>query len=151
MTALSTGFSEAAKYVDERSLEGWKRLKKSEAVGFGSMVFDELIDVWDECSQDNWDGQRAASVPWDAYNYTKRFLEALPLGTPVPSVGAEADGDLTLEWYRNPRQLLSVSISADGELHYAATIGRNRHGGTIVFLDEVPETILKLIRSACAE
>lgn len=151
MTALSTGVSDAAMYVDERSLERWKRLKESESVGVGSLVFDELIDVWEECREANWDGHHAIPVPWSAYNYTKRLLEALPLEIPVPSVGVEADGDLTLEWYRNPRQLLSVSISADGELHYAATIGRNRHSGTIVFLDEVPDTILKLIRSACAE
>ena len=52
-----------------------------------------------------------------------RLIEALPHGFPSPTVTAEPDGYLNLEWYRNPRRLLSVSISPQSSLYWAALIG----------------------------
>ncbi|MBI1902176.1 MAG: hypothetical protein HYS13_13835 [Planctomycetia bacterium] len=74
------------------------------------------------------------------------LTEALPLGFPAPSIGAEPDGDLTLEWHCSPRRTLSVSVSPEGDLDYAGLFGPNRTYGTEVFYGEVPETILRLIR-----
>ena len=43
-------------------------------------------------------------------------LEVLPDGLPMPSPGAEPDGQLTLEWHKSAYQTLSVSVTADGDL-----------------------------------
>jgi len=48
------------------------------------------------------------------------------------------------------RRTLSVSVSPEGELHDAALIGPNRAFGTETFFDEVPVTIVDLIRRVCA-
>ena len=56
-----------------------------------------------ECSGNNWDGYRAAPITEQTYLQACAFLDALPLGTPAPSVGAEPDGHLTLEWHRSAR------------------------------------------------
>ena len=71
---------------------------------------------------------------------------ALPLGTGAPTVGAEPDGEIALEWYFSPRYVLSVSVSATRELHYAASLGMRKAYGTELFGSSVPKIILELIR-----
>jgi hypothetical protein len=106
---------------------------------------EELATIAQECSSANWDGYGAAPVSEETFDQASAFLESLPLGTPAPSVGAEPDGHLTLEWYRSPRLTLSVSASPDGDLHYAALVGPAKAYGTEPFLGEVPQVILDLI------
>lgn len=143
----SSGASETAGFVAEQ-IQKWRRqLQDSYALGQqakGSLT--ELYQVFDECRQANWDGYGAAPVSARAFQLASEFLEALPLGTSAPSIGAEPDGHLTLEWHRSPRRTLSVSVSPDGELHYAALIGTSKHYGTEPFYGEVPKTIAELIQ-----
>ena len=65
----------------------------------------------------------------------------------MPTVGAESDGDITLEWYSSPEKVISVSISPDGDLNYASLLGTSsRRNGAEPFLGEVPSDLLNLIR-----
>ena len=109
-------------------------------------VFDDLYKRVEQCSAANWDGYGAMPVTRETFMQACNFMEALPLGTTAPSVGAEPDGNLTLEWYRSPRSTLSVSISPEGELHYAALLGHGKIYGTEPFWGEVPGIILDIIR-----
>lgn len=108
-------------------------------------TFDDLILIFEECREANWDGYQAEPVSEDTYQLAAQILKALPLGTSMPAISAEADGHLTMEWYRSPRRTLSVSISPQGELHYASLIGASKAYGTEPFIGEVPETIMNLI------
>jgi hypothetical protein len=108
-------------------------------------VFEELLKTFEECRQPNWDGYGAQSVREETYHLTHQFLTALPLGILVPSIGAEPDGHLTVEWYRSPERTLSVSISPDGELHYAALLGAERICGTETFRAKMPRVLSDLI------
>lgn len=140
------GSSEAAQFVAAAAKWACRRLQDSYALGVGGKgVFSELDSVANSCRVENWDGYGAAPVSADVYELVCQFLQALPLGIAAPSVGAEPDGQLTLEWYRSPRRLLSVSISSEGDLHYAALLGPNRAYGTEVFFGDIPRTILDLI------
>lgn len=145
--SLTRGFSEAARYVDDETQKQRRWLQRSNAFGIES---EELGDVWEQCRYPNWDGFGALAVCNGTLRDTYEFLEMLPLGTPSPSVGAEPDGSLTLEWHRSPRRTLSVSVSPTGELHFAALFGPNRTYGTEAFFGEVPDSILTLIRRVCA-
>lgn len=108
-------------------------------------VVDDLYKTVEQCSSANWDGYGATPVTRETFMQACIFLEALPLGTTAPSVGAEPDGHLTLEWYRSSRRILSVSISPEGELHYAALLGHRKIYGTEPFCGEVPGIILDII------
>jgi len=110
-----------------------------------SVVFDQLTVVAAECRAPGWDGYAAAPVTQETVSQANRFLEALPPGTPPPSVGAEPDGHLTFEWHRAPRRTPSVSVGPDGELHYAALVESSKAYGTEPFITEVPAPILQLI------
>lgn len=147
---LPRGFSDTARYIQEITQKGRRRLQESNVLGTLSQVGDELATVWEDCRQPNWDGYQARAVSQDALRNAYCFLESLPLGFPPPSIGAEPDGDLTMEWHHSARRTLSVSVTAAGELHFAALFGPNRVWGTEAFFGDVPDNILNLIRRVYA-
>ena len=105
-------------------------------------AYKELDAVYEECRNRRGAGQGAEPVQLQTRELARRFLEALPPESPLPSIGAEPDGHLTLEWYRATDWLLSVSVSAEGMLHWAALLGDEDPRGSCRFDGEVPETIL---------
>lgn len=144
-STLMRGFSDAARFVAETAKVNYDRLSES-ATFTKQPAYDELGEQWDECRTPNWDCHGALPVEQDTLRNTYLFIEALPLGTPLPSIGAEPDGHLTLEWYRQPRWALSVSVSPDGILYYAAFFGTDDVRGSESFFGEVPDILLGLIR-----
>lgn len=109
-------------------------------------AFEELWDVWDKCREANWDGYQALPVEQETYAAAYALIESLPLGFPRPSIGAEPDGQVTLEWYNSPQRSLSVSVDPDGLLHYAGLYGPNKRYGTLVFFSTAPGELIQLVR-----
>jgi hypothetical protein len=138
------GFSDEAKVVAEATHAERRRLSQTNAFS-KNPLFDELGTVWEECRHPNWDGYDALPVSQDTLRNAYVLVESLPLGFPPPSIGAEPDGELTLEWHRSARRTLSVSVTPCGELHFAALLGPNRVFGTEAFFGDIPEIILILI------
>jgi len=115
-------------------------------------MFQALAAQAEACKKPGWDGYGAEPVTLDAYRCAYRLVESLPSGIPMPEVGAEPDGDLTLEWYHSPSQVLSVSVSSTGEVNYAALLGESsRRTGSELIQDRVPADLLQLIYKVCAE
>jgi hypothetical protein len=144
--ALVKGFSEAAELVEKASRRQADHF--SESVTYSKQVtYDELWEVWQDCKEPNWDGYDALAVEQETFQNAYRLVESLPLGCPLPSsVGAEPDGHLALEWHRNSRWTLSVSISPEGTLHYAALLGAEDPRGSCPFFGDISDSLLSLIR-----
>ncbi len=143
----SRGNSETALFIDKEAQQGRRQLQESRVLGLrGKGAFDDLNHVYADCLEPNWDGYGAMPVSETTYRLAYQFLEALPLGTPLPSLGAEPDGHLTLEWHRSPRWTLSISVSPEGDLHYAALLGTRKAYGTEPFFGDTPRTIMDLIQ-----
>ena len=150
--AQTFGSSSAAEYVVKRVAEGWAQLRNSNSLGAGvEAAAEALRGVAEECSSTDWDGYGAAAIEQETIRQAERFLNALPLGMIAPSVGAESDGHITFEWYQSPRRIVSVSISPEGDLHYAALLGYSKTYGTEPFFGEIPSDVLKLARRVVAE
>jgi hypothetical protein len=113
-------------------------------------ALNELFSVAEECKNANWDGYGAAPVANETYLIAYRFVDALAPSIPRFTVGAESDGHLTLEWHSSVRRTLSVSVSPEGDLHYAALLGRRKQYGTEPFLGDVPKVISALIAEVTA-
>jgi hypothetical protein len=143
----TTGSSEAAHYIAQLATEGLNQfLQPRSRSQSRQAVLQEMASVQEECSQPGWDGHQAEPVALETYRHAYAFLEAYPPEMPLPTVGAEPDGHLTLEWHRNSRRTLSVSVSPSGELHYSALIGPSSAYGTEFFLGDVPPSLFDLIR-----
>jgi hypothetical protein len=115
-------------------------------LGDADAVSDELATVYEHCRLLNWDGFQAMPVEQETLRNAHVLLESLPLRVPSPSIGAEPDGHLTLEWHKSANRTLSVSVDAEGHFHYAALIGPNQRFGEQAFIGEAPNVILDLIR-----
>ncbi len=133
-------------FIRDRFNDCRSSLQESAALGVEHVIRGELADVWQECSVPNWDGYGAFSVTVESYWNALRFLRSLPLGIPAPSIGAEPDGQITLEWGSSRRRRLSISVDENGDLHYAALLGSGRTCGTEPFFEEAPDRLLDLIR-----
>ncbi|MCL4741158.1 MAG: hypothetical protein KJZ54_03055 [Phycisphaerales bacterium] len=141
----SGAVSPEAQYIRQESEEAWRAFRESVTFGLEDL-FADLWRLTNECARPGWDGYEAEPISPGSIDHAARLLRALPLGTPRPSVGAEPDGQVTLEWYSSPRRVLSVSVSPDGNLHYAALLGAVQQYGTEPFFGDLPAAILDLIR-----
>ncbi|QVL32225.1 hypothetical protein KIH39_25885 [Telmatocola sphagniphila] len=121
------------------------QLRTSSTLGHHE-VLDELWKVWDGCKQPNWDGFGAVPVTESSFVLAYELICSLPLAFPRPSIGAEPDGHLTMEWYKSPQRVVSVSVDPTGLLHYAGLFGSNKHYGSMPFFGTVPAYLIKLIR-----
>jgi hypothetical protein len=126
-------------------------LSRSYAIDARHQAVDVLMEIWRECQLDNWDGHQALPVSQEILRNAYWLIQALPLGFPAPSIGAEPDGEITLEWYRSRIRTISISVAATGVLHYAALFGSNQHFGTVAFYEQMPSEILDLIQRVIAK
>lgn len=143
----TTGSSMAASFTSKQTDEVETELRKSVSLRKTlHPAYEQLLNVFEDCRKPGWDGYDAEAVSLRTYQYAYEFLESLPSGIPMPTIGVEADGQLTFEWYRDPIWVLSVSVSPEGDLHYAALLGVNRLSGTKPFLGNTHQEILEIIR-----
>lgn len=144
-TILPRGNSPTAAYIDEIN-KGNQDYFSQSAVLSKRPAINELVATWEECKVSNWDGYGALPVEPETFNNAYAFIQALPLGFPLPSIGAEPDGQLELEWYRDPHWTISVSISPERILYYAALLGNSDPRGSEPFFGEIPKRLLQLIQ-----
>jgi hypothetical protein len=140
------GASEAANFVCSELRRG--RASLLETISFGEktkQTLDELFDLLHSGQNPGWDGYGALPISHESYRLAYQLIENLPLGTPMPSVSADPDGHVSLEWFHSPRRLLSISVSPERELHYAGLFGSSRIHGVEPCFPEMPMSILKLI------
>lgn len=107
----------------------------------------ELSSVFAECLEPDWDGYGADPVTPQTRLHAERFLGMLASDSPPPTIGAEPDGQITMEWGSQPGRRISVSISPEGDFHYAAILGSSSRHGTERQFEEVPETVVSWIRA----
>ena len=135
-----------AGFVDQEIKKIFEILQRSNALGFVAKgAFQQLDRIFEECSNIGWDGVDAKPISAETLQSAKTFLKSFPLGIESPDVGAEPDGAITLEWYRSPNRVISISINPGGCFYYAAIIGANRRHGMDFALFGVPEDLLALI------
>lgn len=150
MPLTISGYADETKagagFVAQEREKIFETLQMSNVLGFAAKgIFQQLDEVFEECSSDGWDGERAKSISGEVLRCTKTFLKSFPLGVEAPEVGAEPDGAITLEWYKSLDRVISISINPGGWLYFAAIIGIKKRNGMDFALFEVSEDLLELI------
>jgi hypothetical protein len=147
----SQGSSETAHFIASQAQKGRQQLQGSYTYGYRlKRIREELYALSKECAKPNWDAYGAEPVRSETYHLGYRFLDSLPVGVPLPEVGAEPDGHIRFEWYRSTHRTLSLSISPEGDLHYSALLGPNKAYGTEVFFGAIPQRVFDLIEGVYA-
>jgi hypothetical protein len=142
MATAPLGFSPTAQFLDTERRKALRRFRDS-ATFSKQAEYEQLGEVYDACRQLDWDGEGAEAIEQDTLRNAYMFIEALPDGYPLPTtISGEPDGHINLEWYRHRRRILSVSISPDGMLYWAALFGVEDPRGSCPFYGDIPETIL---------
>jgi len=111
-----------------------------------SRTLQALKEVLEECSHDNWDGYGAKAVDRKSLDKALQIVLSLPLEIPPPDVGVDPDGEISLEWYRNPRRIFSISVGGDGTLTYAGILGDEEVHGKDYWKGRLPQGILDKIK-----
>ncbi len=137
---LPIGFSETAKELGQVLRDEAKR--QDETVTFSPQpLYDQLIDVFQQCSLPGWEGEESEPVDRGALMIAKDFVEALPVAYRNPTISGEPDRHISLEWYVHPYRILTVSIDPEGILHWAALIGEEDPRGSCPFYGEMPRRV----------
>ena len=135
---MDFGTSDAARLLERTRKAIYQRCDNSVTLSRNEAM-EAVLDAW-QSNDEAW------KLSADEVKETAiRFIQNLPLGFPQPEVSAEPDGHINLEWYRNPRRVLSVSIAPSNRLHWAALIGTESPRGAVRFIERIPKTILDQI------
>lgn len=79
--------------------------------------------------------------------HAKRFIDLLPPNWPTPEIGLDPDGEVSFEWYKTPDKLLAISVSREGDLHFAGRFGVvEKDYGTKHLNEAIPLEILAHLR-----
>lgn len=107
----------------------------------------QLREIAESLSAPNWDGYGANPVQPESVVQAERFLRALPEDIPMPSIGADPDGEVALDWEDDGHAFFSVSVSPDGLLTFAGQAGpRSALRGREEFRNQIPFEVLGGIR-----
>ena len=124
----------------------------SDANGRAAMI-SALLQIIEAVAREsgapNWDGYGGKAVTPETKVKAIWFANAIPIGLPMPSVGAEPDGSIAFDWTVSPRQTFSVSVSEDGSLAYAGLFGGmgddQTKQGVEKFDGTIPANIIEMI------
>ncbi len=138
------GMSPTAQFLERTQGSILERYRQAFTVSRQDSL-DSIFEVW-QAADEEWkvvEGEQVISE--NVMETACRFVQTLPLGFRLPSVTGEPDGHINLEWYRNPRNLLTVSIGPENRLYWAALIGSEDPRGSCRFVDRIPKTLLYYI------
>lgn len=141
-----SGFSREADYIEKekRTLTG----RLLDTVLFGDRertILSLFTKSLSPCLNSNWDGYNALPVSLKTYTMALEFLISMPASVKLPDITADPDGSVSMEWYRSPEWIFSISIDAYGKLDYAALFGDRKYHGSMYYAGEVDKEIINLI------
>ncbi len=110
-------------------------------------AFQDLEEIYDECSIENWDGYGARAITQETYFEASKLLELIPTSYPMPDICPEPNGGIGLEWYKERGYSLIVSVSGRNIIIYAGLFGENNEAhGTEHFTNSMPQVILNFLK-----
>ena len=86
-----------------------------------------LAQIELECGRDQWDGERSVVVNRETISMAIAVLSGLrrllPVGTPLPDIAAEADGEVGVSWILGAGHMFWISVNATGKVNFAGRFG----------------------------
>lgn len=144
MATIYSGASDAARLIEQTRSQIFQHCNNAVTLSCSDAI-EAVFEAW-QSTDEAWKlGDDEVAIFDEVKDTAIRFIQNLPLGFPQPDVTAEPDGHLNLEWYRNARRVISVSIAPNGRLHWAALVGTESPRGTARYIDRIPSVIIDQI------
>jgi len=141
---MNSGMSDAARLLERTRNEIYQHCDNSVTLSRYDSI-EAVFEAWRSIRKSWKLSADEVGISEEVKDTAIRFIQNLPLGFPQPKVSAEPDGHINLEWYRNPRRVISVSIAPNNRLHWAALIGTESPRGAVRYIDRIPGMILDQI------
>ena len=120
--------------------------------GAKSALISEMLEMAAECAMPNWDGYGAQPVDPCALMQAQEIIRSLPEDLPMPDVGIEPDGCVSLDWMPTPERTLTLSAGSTKRLPYAWVEGSERGHAVANFANgQLSSRILDEIKRICAD
>lgn len=143
----SKGSSEASEKLSEILRHTITDLRKASTWNIHHQAIDDLVDTYDECSNENWDGYNAVPISANTYNDALRFINALSSSLPSPEIVPEPTGEVGFEWNFGKDLVFVASVDGTNRITYAGLLGKgNKTHGIEVFNGSIPQTIVDKIK-----
>lgn len=141
---FGTDFLRLNKYYEDEVRE----FRKATTLGLQDEVLQTLDKIFEECSEEGWDGYDALPITQEAYIEAERLIKSLPTPSfiPMPEITPEPNGEITLEWSKGNRQIFVATVSGRNEITYAGLFGVNKTYGTEYFGDSLPSKLSENLR-----
>jgi len=77
----------------------------------------DLSSLLNRYCNDNWNGYDEAPISATSWNFANEFVKDLPTWVSQADVSVDADGEVSLEWYRSKTEYLELVFGASGCVH----------------------------------
>ena len=110
-------------------------------------LLNELFQVYQECSEENWDGYDAQPISQEVYLEAGKLIRLLPSHIKKPEIMPEPTGEIALEWYLGKRFTFVISVGGNNLITYAGLFGStSKTHGTEYFGDKLSSIIVNNIQ-----
>ena len=134
-----SGNSDHALTADEQVDAASRRIRGER---YFSALF-ELLELFAEAKAE----EDSEPVDVRIFSRTRDLLDTLPHGFAIPEVGLDPDGEIALDWMREDRTMVSLSVGASGALSYAARLRDRTAHGIIELGNGFPAALTELLRN----
>ena len=146
------GSASESQYIEKKYEDILEQFKKAESISRNSeiqQIINELNEIFNSCSQDNWDGYGANPISFNTYLEAKNIINMLNatfLNFPMPEITPEPGGDIAFEWSDDYGRTFVFSIDDNQTLTYAGIFGANNTHGTELLGDFIPASIISHLK-----
>jgi hypothetical protein len=141
------GFDQqSSKKIIESIKAGIAGIWRSESMTFGRLLDETLIsllEVYKECSNEDWDGYGATAITEDAYKEARKIINLLPSSIKMPEIIAEPAGEIGFEWRKGKGNVFIISVGGKHRINYAGIFGGNKTHGSEYFEETIPSIIIE--------
>jgi len=110
-------------------------------------MLDQLTQVYQDCSEESWDGYDALPISEKAYFEAAKLIMLLPSHINKPEIIPEPTGEIALEWYLGKNFIFVISVGGNNLITYAGLFGStSKTHGTEYFGTKLPSIIVDSIQ-----
>jgi hypothetical protein len=145
--AQTVGYSEEATLIKNETKSLAETILSSVSLGERNReIVRRCVSIFYSTREQGWDGYDALPVKFRTYINSLIFLSLLPEYLPLPELSADPDGAISMEWYRTPEWIFSISIDENGKIDYAGLFADKKISVSSYFVSEVDNDIIEYIK-----